>query len=108
MDADALRGRKLGTNVLQCVIGSGTMGAVYLAHQSPPSRQVAVKVFLRAASLELQQQIDFLEIFRTEIASVALLKHPYIVSIYDYGDVDGLAYIVMPHVAGATLEDEFA
>src|SRR5579863_14206 len=111
MDAgtlEALRGRKLGGSALQRVIGAGTMGAVYLAHQPQPSRLVAVKVFLRAASLELQQQIEFLETFSREIAHVSFLEHPHIVSIYDYGDVDGLAYIVMPYVAGETLEELLA
>ncbi len=76
MDAEALRGKVLGTCTLQDVIGLGTMGAVYLANdtasqvrqaekylafQSQPVRQVAVKVLLRAASLELLQQIEFLE-----------------------------------------------
>ncbi len=120
MDAEALRGKVLGTCTLQDVIGLGTMGAVYLANdtasqvrqaekylafQSQPVRQVAVKLLLRAASLELLQQIEFLEKFNKEIAPVSSLEHPHIVSVYTYGDVDGLAYLVMPYIAGETLED---
>ena len=106
MDVEALRGREFGGCTLQRVISMGTMGAVYLAHQSQPSRQVAVKVFLRADSLEYQQQVDFLQTFRHEIAPVVTLDHPSIVRIYEYGDIDGLAYMVMPFIAGETLEDK--
>ncbi|TMF51139.1 MAG: hypothetical protein E6I32_03235, partial [Chloroflexi bacterium] len=122
MDAEVLRGKVLGTCNLLDVIGLGTMGAVYLANesaslspvrqaekylaiQSQPVRQVAVKVLLRAASLELLQQIEFLEKFNKEITPVSSLEHPHIVSVYSYGDVDGLAYLVMPYIAGETLED---
>src|SRR5581483_5632893 len=87
------------------VIGTGTMGAVYLAYQAQPSRQVAVKVFLRLATLEPQQQQEFRETFRDEMAHVFSLGHPNIVAIYDYGDLDGLPYIMMPYIAGETLED---
>ena len=105
MDAEALIGRQPGTSTLQRVIGSGTLGAVYLGQQSQPSRQVAVKVFLRLASLELQQQRAFLTTFRDEMACVFALKHPNILPVYDYGDLDGLTYIVTPYVVGETLED---
>ncbi len=105
MDAEALRGRELENCTLQHVVGTGTLGAVYLAHQSQPSRQMAVKVFLRMTALELQQRQEFLTVFGREMPSVASLAHPSIVHIEDYGDVDGLAYITMPYVAGETLED---
>lgn len=105
MDAETLIGRQLGTSTLQRVIGTGTMGAVYLAYQAQPSRQVAVKVFLRLATLEPQQQQEFRETFRDEMAHVFSLGHPNIVAIYDYGDLDGLPYIMMPYIAGETLED---
>ena len=108
MDAEALIGRQPGTSVLQRVIGAGTLGAVYLGQQLKPSRQVAVKVFLRLASLELEQQRAFLANFRDEMARVFVLKHPNILPVYDYGDLDGLAYIVMPYVVGETLEDVLA
>jgi serine/threonine protein kinase len=108
MDAEALIGRQPGTSTLQRVIGTGTLGAVYLGQQLQPWRQVAVKVFLRLASLELEQQRVFLTTFRDEMARVFALEHPNILPVYDYGDLDGLAYIVMPYVVGETLEDVLA
>src|SRR5450759_711737 len=108
MDAEALIGRQPGTSTLQRVIGTGTLGAVYLGQQLQPWRQVAVNVFLRLASLELEQQRVFLTTFRDEMARVFALEHPNILPVYDYGDLDGLAYIVMPYVVGETLEDVLA
>lgn len=105
MYAEALIGRQPGKSTLQRVIGSGTLGAVYLGQQSQPSRQVAVKVFLRLASLELQQQQAFLTTFREEMPCVFALRHPNILPVYDYGALDGLPYIVTSYVVGETLED---
>lgn len=105
MDAEALVGKQAGSSTLQRVIGHGTLGAVYLGQQTQPARQVAVKVFLRLASLEPEQQRAFLETFRNEMAHVFALHHPHILPIYDYGAVDGLAYIVTPWIVGETLEE---
>jgi serine/threonine protein kinase len=108
MDAEALLGRSLGNYLLQQVIGSGTMGVVYRAVQSQPLRNVAVKVITRAASLDIQYQIEFLDKFRGALARVAMLEHPHIVPIYAHGDIDGLAYVVMADIQGETLEDILA
>ncbi len=52
MNAEALVGKELGSCTLRRVIGQGSMGAVYLARQSEPQREVVVKVFLQASALE--------------------------------------------------------
>src|SRR5690348_8864422 len=105
MDAEALVGKQAGSSTLHRVTGNGTLGAVYLGQQLEPARQVAVKVFLRLASLEPEQQRAFLATFRDEMGRVFALDHPHILPLYDYGDVDGLPYIVMPRVVGETLEE---
>ena len=108
MDAEALVGKQAGSSTLQRVIGNGTLGAVYLGQQAQPARQVAVKVFLRLASLEPEQQRAFLATFRDEMVHVFALNHPHILPVYDYGAVDGLAYIVTPWIVGETLEETLA
>ncbi len=105
MNAEALIGTRLGTCILQKIIGQGGMGAVYLAQQSRPRRQVAVKVLLPAANLSPQQHAAFLERFRRETDAAASLEHPNIVPVYEYGERDGLAYLVMPYISGGTLRD---
>ena len=104
MNAEALVGKKLGSNTLRRVIGLGSMGAVYLARQSQSQREVVVKIFLQASALEPLQYIDFMVRFRHEMEQVASLEHPHILSIYEYEERDGFVYLVMPFVSVRTLE----
>ncbi len=106
MNAEALIGTVLGTCMLQKLIGQGGMGAVFLAQQSRPRRQVAVKVLLPVSSQSPNQQAAFLERFRRETDAAASLEHPNIVPVHEYGERDGLAYLVMPYISGGTLRDE--
>jgi serine/threonine protein kinase len=106
MNAEALIGTVLGTCTLQKLIGQGGMGAVFLAQQSRPRRQVAVKVLMPMTPLNSQQLAAFLERFRRETDAAASLEHPNIVPVYEYGEREGLAYLVMPYVSGGTLRDE--
>jgi serine/threonine protein kinase len=105
MKADALIGTVLGTCTLQKIIGQGGMGAVFLAQQSRPRRQVAVKVLLPATSLKPHQRSAFLERFRRETDAAASLEHPNILPVHEYGERDGLAYLVVPYISGGTLRD---
>ncbi|WP_376796225.1 serine/threonine protein kinase [Thermogemmatispora sp.] len=106
MNPEALIGMKLGTCTLQRLIGQGGMGAVFLAQQSRPRRQVAVKVLFPMASLTPHQLAAFLERFRRETDAAASLEHPNIMPVYEYGEQHGLAYLVMPYISGGTLRDE--
>lgn len=105
MNAEALVGTVLGTCTLQQLIGQGGMGAVYLAQQSRPRRQVAVKVLLPTAPLKPHHLAAFLERFRRETDAAASLEHPNIMPVYEYGERDGLAYLVMPYISAGTLRD---
>ncbi len=105
MNAEALIGTVLGTSTLQQLIGQGGMGAVYLAQQSRPRRQVAVKVLMPATSLKPHQLSAFLERFRRETDAAASLEHPNIMPVYEYGERGGLAFLVMPYISAGTLRD---
>ncbi|GHO75711.1 hypothetical protein KSD_34820 [Ktedonobacter sp. SOSP1-85] len=106
MNAEALIGRVLGTCTLQRLIGQGGMGAVYQAQQSRPRRQVAVKVLMPMSPLNPNQLAAFLERFRRETDAAASLDHPNITPVHEYGEQDGIAYLVMPYISGGTLRDE--
>src|ERR1700738_5348432 len=106
MNAEALIGTVLGSCTLQKIIGQGGMGAVFLAQQSRPRRQVAVKVLLPATALTPHQRAAFLERFRRETDAAASLEHPNILPVHEYGERDGLAYLVMPYISGGTLRDQ--
>lgn len=97
MNAEALIGTVLGTSVLQQLIGEGSVASVFLAQQAQPPRQVAVKVLL-PRSLPPNQQAALLERFHREVGAVASLEHPNIMPVYEYGNHQGLAYLVMPYI----------
>jgi len=105
MNAETLIGTVLGTCTLQKLIGQGGMGAVFLAQQSRPKRQVAVKVLLPMIPLNPDQLAAFLERFRRETDAAAALEHPNIIPVHEYGESNGLAYLVMPYISGGTLRD---
>ncbi len=100
-----LVGQTLGTCTLEKLIGQGGMGSVYLARQVRPQRNVAVKVLLPNLSMDSQGNQDFLSRFRREADVIAKLEHVNIMPIYEYGEKDGLAYLVMPYLTGGSLRE---
>jgi tRNA A-37 threonylcarbamoyl transferase component Bud32 len=80
-------------------LARGGMATVWIGDDPVLSRRVAVKV-LRA---DLAEDEPTRVRFRHEAIAAAKLSHPNIVSTYDTGDDDGLAYIVMELVEGPTL-----
>ena len=89
---------------LQRLIATGGMGQVWEAVDSRLGRRVAVKV-LKA---EFSEDSEFIERFRVEARTTAMLNHPGIASVHDYGEtqMDGegrTAYLVMELVNGEPL-----
>jgi serine/threonine-protein kinase len=82
-------------------IGRGGMAEVYLAHDRLLDRQVAVKVL----NPQFAADPTNVERFRREARSAAGLSHPHIVGVYDWGEEDDTAFIVMEYVPGQTLRD---
>jgi serine/threonine-protein kinase len=80
-------------------IATGGMGEVWQAQDEVILRQVAIKI--------LKQQYlgdpDFLERFRTEAKHAAMINHDGIANVYDYGEDEGSAYLVMELVPGESL-----
>lgn len=108
MNEHELVGVTLGNCTLERVIGRGGMAIVYLAQQARPTRTVAVKVLLPAATgSDPDQQRTFLERFRREANTAARLEHKNILPIYEYEEatVKGqrLAYLVTPYIRTGTL-----
>lgn len=98
-----LIGKQLGTCVIERLIGSGGMGMVFLAHQTRPVRDVAVKVLRSGAGINSEAHQEFLARFRREANVIAQLDHINILPIYEYAEQDGLAYLVMPYLTGGGL-----
>jgi len=80
-------------------IAQGGMGAVYEAHQESLDRPVAIKILPR----EFGSDASFRAKFEAEAKAMARLNHPNLIAVYDFGDVDGMLYIVIELVQGKAL-----
>jgi eukaryotic-like serine/threonine-protein kinase len=98
---DPLVGRTLGRYRIDALIGEGGMALVYRAHNPAVGRDVAIKV----VHPRLARDPTFVARFLREAQVVARLQHPHILPLYDFGEQDSLAYLVMPFVSGGTLAD---
>jgi len=82
-------------------IARGGMADVFLARDRQLDRPVAVKVLFP----EFARDPTFVERFRREAQNAAMLNHPNIVSVYDYGQERGSYFIVMEYVEGPSVRD---
>ena len=92
-------GSRLGSYEILSPLGAGGMGEVYRARDTKLARDVAVKVL----PASLAGDPGALARFQREARAVASLSHPNILSIYDFGADDGVAYSVMELLDGETL-----
>jgi len=94
--------KNIGKYEVQAILGRGGMGVVYKAFDPAIHRQVAIKTITKSAMdpSELQYAIAR---FRHEAQAVGRLTHPRIAAIFDYGEDDEIAYIVMELVNGRSL-----
>lgn len=75
------------------------MGAVYKATQISLDRPVAIKILPR----EFGQDAEFRTSFETEAKTMARLNHPNLIGVFDFGEVEGMLFIIMEFVPGKTL-----
>ena len=86
-------------------LGEGGMATVYKAYDTRLERDVAFKVL--RTDLFGQAVLDqVLKRFEREAKSLAKLKHPNIVNILDFGEHEGMPYLVMEYLPGGTLKQK--
>jgi serine/threonine protein kinase len=85
-------------------VGRGAMGIVYRAQDPAIGRVVAIKMIRLGDLGDPSEHAKLRERLMREAQSAGILSHPGIVTIYDVGEQDGLAYISMEYVDGPTLE----
>ncbi len=85
-------------------IGAGGMGEVYRARDEHLGRDVAIKVLPVGTLADEHAR----KRFHKEAEALAKLTHPYIATVYEFDTQDGLDFLVMEYVAGATLREKLA
>ena len=90
---------QLGRYEIRSLLGAGGMGEVYLAYDTSLNRRIALKVL----PAEVASDQDRMRRFKQEAISAASLNHPSIAHIYEIGEANGLNFIAMEYVEGATL-----
>lgn len=99
---DPLIGRILNNAFrIESLLADGGMSRVYLAHQLSLARTVVIKMLLPGFN-----DPDFIQLFLREARVNSNLNHPNIVGVFDFGQTeDGLVFLAMEYLEGATLAD---
>jgi eukaryotic-like serine/threonine-protein kinase len=97
--------RQLGIYPIVDIIGAGRTSVVYKSQDPAGKRELAIKT-VRLSLLQAAGE-EYLSQFRDAVESASSLSHPGIVTIRDYGEEAGFAYLVMDYVKGRSLRDRF-
>ena len=101
--ADGMQKPKLGRYLIDSEIGRGAMGMVYLGHDDKIGRTVAIKTMLLSDDIDDDMRDEVRNRFFREAEAAGRLDHPNIVTVYDVGDEQDLAYIAMDYLKGKDL-----
>ena len=91
-------GTKLGSYVIEDFIGQGAMGVVYRAYHAQLERTAAVKVLQG-----LSPDTDTVARFRREAQSIGHMRHPNVLTVFDFGQFEGTPYMIVEYVEGGSL-----
>lgn len=94
-------GQQIGPYQVINQIGKGGMATVYKAYHAAVDRYVAIKII----SNQLVENTEFLKRFQQEARLIARLEHPHILPIHDFGETDGVPYMVMRYLESGTLKE---
>ncbi len=97
---------KLGRYLIEAELGRGAMGVVYRAHDPVLDRTVALKTI--ALGEDAQEREEYHSRFFQEAKAAARLNHPALITIYDFGEENALAYMAMELLKGTELSERMA
>ena len=100
---DGVQKPKLGRYQIDSEIGRGAMGMVYLGRDDKIGRTVAIKTMLLSDEIEEDLREEVRTRFFREAEAAGRLDHPNIVTVYDVGEEQDLAYIAMDYLKGKDL-----
>lgn len=95
------KNRQLGSYLILDQLGAGGMGEVYLAKDSRLERTVALKVL----SPDISEDKRRMQRFRQEAKVASSLNQPNIVTIFEFGEVEGLTFLATEFIDGETLRN---
>lgn len=95
------KGQQFGAYLILDHLGSGGMGEVYLAQDSRLGRTVALKILASDIASDKRR----MQRFRQEAKVASSLNQPNILTIFEFGEVDGLTFLAAEFVDGDTLRD---
>ncbi|HEX5875504.1 MAG TPA: protein kinase [Pyrinomonadaceae bacterium] len=93
------KGQQLGSYVVLDRLGAGGMGEVYLARDSRLDRTVALKVLSQDVASDKRR----MQRFRQEAKVASSLNQPNILTIFEFGEIDGLTFLATEYIDGETL-----
>ena len=94
----------LGKYEIRGTLGKGAMGTVYDGRDPVIDRRVAIKT-VALPDAQDEEAVEGLARFKREAQAAGRLTHPNIVGVFDYGETDDVAYIVMEFVEGRSLKE---
>src|SRR6185436_2607899 len=97
----SLIGRKLGKYEIVQLLGRGGMATVYKGYDRDLDRYCAIKVLPPHPG----RDPIYVQRFRQEARTIARLRHPHILTLYDYGSDDDILFLAMVYVEGGSLND---
>ena len=103
---DTVAPTKFGKYDVVGVLGKGAMGTVYDCRDPVIGRRVAIKTVSKEA-FDRSESEALLGRFKQEAQAAGRLNHPGVVSIYDYGETEDVAFIAMEYISGKELKQYF-
>jgi serine/threonine protein kinase len=100
---EQLVGKTIGDYYLSQLLGQGKLSAVYAARREGGTAQVMLTIFLLPPECQGIVRERFMARFIQQAHALCLLRHPYIVPTYAYGEQDGYPYLVTPMIEGETI-----
>jgi len=95
------KGQRFGSYIILDSLGSGGMGEVYLARDTRLDRTVALKVL----SPDITEDKRRMQRFRQEAKVASSLNQSNILTVFEFGEVDGLTFLATEYIDGETLRD---
>jgi tetratricopeptide (TPR) repeat protein len=92
---------RIGKYKILARIGQGAMGEVYKAHDPLLNRYVAIKTIASSVGADPQFPLRF----KREAQAAAQLNHPHIITVFDFGEAEGITYMAMELLEGRDLKD---